>query len=1185
MNFQGNSPEYTAFALVAIESAWPNPEGGELSSDAYDLSLLNIDPAQTDTKTSVGRGKYSPTLQDYTEADVKTQRDYYRTQGYYKLIPLNVMQVKTSASKDGSSFQVTFTLDDIMMITDDDTSKALIHATGLPMNRMDLTESGLPGHLPVLREPMNDGPSHWKYVKDEELGLSRYRITGASSSFNIEDLVEANDTITIWIYHDPKDFYLKDSNAIVDNNTIQFNDSITNIIGSANRRNQFDSEKPTFVESMLGVIGLVNTYVSETIKNAIANKETNPDTPVVNKDNLYKILTSFVQEGATTSQSFDEKGALSDYTKLSFPGVLQGNKIYNGLILPYYSDLNKFTRSARLARRTAINHLISLLKETNNSKQFFEPLTTNSSFIPVQKYFSTIGLVTVSEANDFILSLNLFISGLHSQVSAYVKQYQARREITTTQQDFSNGRKCLTNASHGETPYLALKGQISDIQVSVGTTDGTHLVTLSGHGYEKILNTSEVFYDDIVFPSNTRIPLADYTTVYANMSPPRAILNIVSQWAAKQIIIGPSNNYSTLSFNRFLFIQSAAGEPADKVIKVTTSPDGPFKKDIILRGEFVYDTLTSSNFDISKLRIFTPLNYIDTSRVQEMIRTLDLSYAFHIQTIVNTAFELDTRRPIMENLKKIGGVANFYETFVDETGRLRYRLSFEAWERIVHPEYTPIIQDTDVLGGGAVFTTTDSQVRTVIDVKPIIGQSDINFTDLGWAGRSTPPAGKTPLNVDKNIPISSLSPEFFRYGMKTLKIDDNYTGEQGEARRKASLYREFYQRPLRGAKLKLRNNTSYRVGETALVALQTNKHRSRSLIDIPKVLDWLNYLKGHKDLIPWYIGVDPRLTHPDYYVQTQSYNPIPDTILQQQYVEDPHGFVLDQFIKTFKFLKDILPGINVITPEFFPPTYWFFTYLTHKFYSWNELTLKDSVIKDLYKYLLQGVILNKASAQKAAQIIFQEQEGIINAVKFHDFRAMSYYIEDVTHSFQQDSEATTSLQLNYGQDNLILLEPKRFLPIGFLSLTKSMKIGYEDETQDVFWLSDKSSTKKERTRSAIQNMYINQANEDLEFKKASFLYNSQIFRNTSNYMYELAIREGLNITTSAGAKSTSSTATPTTTSVKGANDSRALAMKVAKQLGVTDEKLIALAASKYHVTDTLTNEDVAAQIKSFYLSQ
>jgi hypothetical protein len=144
-----------------------------------------------------------------------------------------------------------------------------------------------------------------------------------------------------------------------------------------------------------------------------------------------------------------------------------------------------------------------------------------------------------------------------------------------------------------------------------------------------------------------------------------------------------------------------------------------------------------------------------------------------------------------------------------------------------------------------------------------------------------------------------------------------------------------------------------------------------------------------------------------------------------------------------------------------------------------------------------------------------------------NFRNTSYYIDSVKHSFVHGDSCTTSLTLTHGQDNLVLIEPYSMRPIGFMSTERRMRIGYDDAVVDQFGqyvYGDKNKNTKDRfmweevygdganlfgKRSDLQEFYIEQFYQDLNFKKSSFLYEAQKLRNASNFMYELSLDNNL----------------------------------------------------------------------------
>lgn len=1121
MRYEGNTPQYSAFAIVAIESVWPNPEGSELSPDTTDLTILGQD---SENYKSQIRDGFRP-----NGDGVETEEDYSKNQGYYKILPLNVVNLQTQTSLGGSSFSVTFTLDDLLLVLPEGSENLFRFATGLPISNNDLIESSSERGLPQLISPDGSDGANWEYVKDSDLGLSRYRITGPYSSFNVEDLVDVNDTVTIWIYHDPTDFYLKDGMPITSGDVLLPNDNITGVVGSADRQNQFSAATNNFDETFLFQIGLVNDIVSEAV--TLTEEDGVDQIAPVDRDNIVDIILVMSQEASSGILPDNAYQKIKDYVDETFPPSEGG---IGDIEREYISDILAITRridpvterptgplsDIGVMSQDRVNKLNNVINRLpmNASGDFVNPdesggeVSLSSSFVESSRVdLADLGFV---DLDKFIVSLNLFKNSINDKSRRYAENYLSRRSSVTANQVFSNGRRVLLNDSHGETPYLALKGVISSISTNIGTTEGAYTVTLSGVGYEKVLTTNEIFYEDLLYPEARYAPLTDYNTVYMNMSPPRAIHQIISRWAARQVVFGQPTTYSLLALNRNFNLRPPLGveeteEEEESVVKYEGGFPGASGQ-YPIRGTFVYsDYVGEGQQDPSVLRVFAPVNYLDTTRIREMATTLDKSYRDpSTEAAINTAQSLAGRESIMQNLRKIGGAAQFYEMFVDESGRFRYRVRFEALERTPNPLYTPILQDFDILSSGNSFSMDDSELATIVDVSPILTASVTAFGSLAFIGRSVPKAGTLPIDNVAPIPEESLSPDLHRYGMRTLKVQDLYQSERGGARRKAHLYRMFYGNPLKKATLRLRNNTSFRAGETVLVSLQKYKKRARTLIDLRRMRDWMNFLlRGeNKDLLEMYIGIEPRFLpdNKDSYSFTRGadFIPIPQEQIYQKYSENPHRFVAEAFRDTFQHLISVMPEINVITPEYFPPTYWYFQRQSGTFENWDRGNIRDSQIISLLSYMMRAsAIGDEASKREISNILsVTENQGIINAAKFHNFKATSYYIEGVSHKFTYGAEATTSLSLNFGQDSLVLLEPKSFLPIGFISLEKKMRIGYDDGEngyQPELWQEPFTD------KSALQNMYINQFIEDKKYKQASFLHRSQANRNSSNYMYEI----------------------------------------------------------------------------------
>lgn len=1131
MKYEGDAVQYTAFAIVAIESVWPNPDGNELLPDDTDLALIG---AEESTYKSETRGSFGVT--NTSSEGVVTERDYYGKQGYYKILPLNVTLAKTNTSLSGSTFTVTFTLDDLLLITSENDFNAFRYATGIPMSSNDLVESELVGALPQLLDAKSEG-GDWTYVKDSDLGLSRYRVSGASSSFNVEDLVDVNDTVTIWMYHDPQDFYFKDKlpeQDFFDENgeLLRFSESIKNVIGSGDRRNQFGTDRRSFDEKLLGDLGLINEIVSESMESLInsgADEEVViSQVPRVNRDNLYDYLLNFTTSATSGIPGLDVDKRINDSVEGAFRGV---DPTQLGLIKFVISKIYKPNSGVNVDDTGQINEdavgAVRVRGERNSVDKIIQALPDGSGPMllsydsenlddDVSSLFDYLELDSESDRSRFILGMNLFAANINTKTEEYARTYLTKKKVSRSRQTFVNGRTALINEAHGETPYLALKGSISSVVTNVGTSEGSYTVTVSGYGYEKVLNDSQVYYEDLMYTDINMQPMSDFQTIYVNMSPPRAIQHLINRWAPKQVLFGKPNEWSIDVSSSWLRLEA--------IVEPTEDPNENRKFSEVfgngvvpIRGVYTVSELTQENKP-ENIRLFTPVNYLDISRIQEMVRTLERSYRSpELEASLTTSVQVDGRTSIMENIRKVGGVANFYQYFVDEAGRFRYRLSFEAYERTPKPEYIPTIQDYDVLGDGTSFSVNDSELVTVVDVAPHSGNMGLSTVDLNLLGRNMPESGRAPLSGLENVNLEMISPELYRYGFRGVKILDLYQSDSGGAKRKAAMYRGFYGQPIKKANIRLRNNTSYRVGETVLVSLQKNKKRSRTLIDLNRWITWLTNLKGNPDLMRMYVGVDGRMLRraKDSFVLTAGeYNPFGDSEvsggvgleLYNKFNEDPHLFVLEAFLKTFEYMRDTLSGVNVVTPEYFPNLYWYYAELPGGAYGWDENRVDDEKILEAYTHSLKASVLGDSSSVERLREILASKEnpGIINSIRFQNFRATSYFIEGVSHNFSYGSDATTNVNGTFGQDNLVLLDPVNLLPFGFVSIERKMRILDEAESQAKLWQDYPN------TYSSLQNMYIEQFKEDELFKKASFLYNSQYYRNASNYMYEIGVvMEGL----------------------------------------------------------------------------
>jgi hypothetical protein len=1152
---------------------------------------------------------------DYNNLLKNSEDAYKKRRGYFKIIPLNITEVTTTFSPHDeeigrNTFNLSFTMDDIIIVADkyaESQIKNIPTAIPISLNSGELNS--------VFR-----GIDLTKIQNSEEiatLGLSAYRISGANFPFNVEDLIESNDTVTIWLYHDPSEF---DFVPAVGENTQKgmldafvFNKDFSYVIGNASRKSEDESNligrEINATQRILNSSGVLNPYTSP------LNRELLPD-----EENSYSSIQNLSPiDVLNIARSTGEFLALSPVNTGTTPiGKFSNSEFSQRARIGIDNVSNSFFPENQNLTKTQFSNLLETLYLSNSSNDFISSAQRASASTRIINSFEDI-LSLPEEQRVFVWNSKYGNRRLPGSTRTYSSLVPNPEDVFNALSDLSrpftnisnnvlntlrennvanlvepnipsssasgffNKRKYLSTSSHGETPYLALKGHVNSISVSYGSLGAVNKVSISGSGYDKILKDNRVYYEDLFYPSTTvNFNISEVNSIYLDMLPPSAILHFISKHAPKFIMFGTSTQghqdmlntainviaqYPTLGqsekraidernevaatgevsgiFNKDLVLEPEEIEEDSDYDVVSFVRDLYKNKKVLSRGQVAIDAnaLNSSEKNNNKsvlFRFFYPVNYINTTRMQEMIRViLKAYYESPDSANIQSPITISTSSSISNNIAAMNGDPLINHIFIDETGRLRQRISFEAWERTPNPVYIPTITDREVVAGDSSFSRDGSQVLTMVDIRPYFGGTV--FGDVRFAGRALSDGndyipvlltseGKSPLDNSNSVEedvtsdllkknfFETISEPFFRYGKRYKNITrDIYARDENAAKRKALLLQRFFEKPVKEAKISVLGNTSYRAGETVLVNLQSYKHRSSELIDVRKMLNWLKYLKSDNKLLELYVGIDERFLNEDTYYLT---NGILKNRQEFFWLRDySKEFVLDKFIDAFEYLNGEIPGNGpkYITPEFFPTTMWAFknqnTEIANKF----NKNLTNSQLFDFYNTIYNSLINGETSGIGEFLSIYPEA---INAIRFQNFKSTSYYIKSVSHNFIHGNTMTTKLDLTHGQDNLVILEPFTLRAIGFISIERRLKMGYDDvvvdsEGQNVYKNPNKQA--KERIlweeflikKSPVQIMYEEQFYQDRKFKESSFLYSSQKNKNSSNFMYELALDLGI----------------------------------------------------------------------------
>lgn len=1161
---------------------------------------------------------------------------YKKRKGYFKIIPLNVVSVKTSTSlpgdinNSGSTFDVSFTLDDLLIFADDFASQeiqgTLPKGTAVPVDIESVFDefSSYLSNDSLLSEFSNLTAS----------GLTSFRVSGDYLPFTIEDLIETNDTVTIWTYHDPKEF---DTLPYIDQESTSFdsftsNKDLTYVIGDGSRKSQDDynlsgstyTPPRTLAHSTLMNADLLDNYLSP---ESLAEETVNP--PSVSIIDVF----SFVEAAAETLDlsSYEPFEQNTERTSLTYETVVdfrleafytQAFNSRNSLAIEDFKSLmktiylpietynrvntnnripdsdksidksleliNKLTRSIRETLNKSGDELLSLLGNPNTIFDLPE-----TYYLSWQGDFSS---ETVSSGDnlvlgDFPVNQSLFqkLLDLRKPLSELIQSstdfLREQNQVTQNEASFPeenntffNKRRTLSSSSHGETCYLNLKGHVQSVSSTYNYSNGGHIVTLTGQGYEKVIKEHILYYEDLFAPKiGSYARVAEGNFIYSNTLAPKAILYFLETNAPRFFLVGRPSGFSLDAKNLSLqFSRSSIADEAEDEKNAVEDDDNPIissdvnitedtpdvlgdklsnfiqKEEALVRGSVVVefnvpqgeaypDEITNDgnikNRELS-LRLYYPVNYINTSRMREMIDTILEGYRENPQdALFKIPIQPESGSPISQNLERFNGPSTINHMFIDETGRFRQRIAFEALERTPDPQYIPIINETNT--SNISFSKDTNSIINVLDLQAQFFGNSNGVVNAYFPGRTiTKGNDYVPFNANFGATSADftsklfqndyevISESLFRYGLRYNRYLDIYSPSEQTAEIKSGIVQSFYDKPIKQASVEVRGDPSYRAGETTLVCLPKSKYRSKAVIDVKKMIDWLEYLREDKELREMYIGVDTRWLNNDYYYLTSNLDDSAEySYWVSKFKEDPYLFVLDQFIKTLGFVKNkISSGSNLvyITPEYFPTTYWAFTLgstgdVNSKF-SYDQS--KRTSVLDFYSTFYDRFLGKDESNEKLVDYL-SVNPNLLNAVKMQNFRCSSYYVEGVSHSYVHGSSCSTSLKLTHGQDNLVLLEPFSMKPIGFISAERKVMIGYDDvvigqdgstvyqdnpdyhTTQRRMWRQFKDK------KSDIQTMYIKQFYEDKTFKNLSFLYNSQKNRNSANFMYEIALTLGL----------------------------------------------------------------------------
>jgi hypothetical protein len=1114
--------QYTSFAIAVIESIWPNPQGTDYLGGDYNASQVIL-------------GKQSESV--IQNVQDQTAEDFTETGGWYKFIPMNIVSMKTSSSTtDSNSWNVTFTADDMIVI-----GKDAMEGIGVISDVLD-----------ALQDANNGGSLKFEDILKSSLvsssPLAPRRISLKDNFFNIQDLVTPNDTVCIWFYCDPADFMPIEAASRVLGKTRDPSHDLVEVIGSGNRVPQFVvGDDPSVAQSTIGVERVMYAKALATAEGkktpVFSHEETTSMGLFVGGEGLFYAT----EGGSVTSEAFMTAGKKTDDgTILANVKVLDNANVDQLLYYLHKNYPNDFkdmfnTQTSLASGTNTIKYTrglssqeVSIVKYLTNTWRFQQQLSGTDEQIranegsinstiksqnakynppsatgPEGKRLAELNRPTAVEvnqpfsANEYIAGREVFRHMLAQRAIDVSKSLTPKEgSIVANAQAGNIKRKMLSSSSFGENAYMIMKGHVKGISTSMSANSRT--ISLSGGGLEHPIEKHILFFDNLLDMFGASAYWQDYTSHLVNLDPPNQIRWILSRYAPKQLFWGPENEttaaqkmLSHLEVNKLTNFKYAGSKANSLVLtRGTLAFDKP-REGQVSPGQSTGQAQQTQNKDPYSIiteygRMGTPLTFYNTFRLGEI--TAAFENADPTGELGNTTnpVQPQEKTTVLNMVKQIAGASTIMEFFVDNLGYLIFRQAGEAWDRTPRPEFTPTIMDYNLISFN--YNENDENIVTLQDVvmnTVMLNGSTSASVGKYSVGRGISRKGGIPFSQAPDYTLMEplkaiLTPDFFRYGLRYNQIQDIFGGGGDAAKDKAGTIHRFYSKPIPRASVQLIADSSYRVGDTVYVHLGKSRKRMKNKMPIKDLISWVEKMTGvYEDM---YIGNEGRFEDTSVYTNPSFKSKTALGIKNYTKSEIRH-----HFLATLKKMEAW--GIKgSFSWDNFPTTLWY--------YLANPGSKESKVMIELYRRLLQTSVNQKEFDNDFGGI---DLNPYISKVKFNNFVSMCFYIENVSHTYDFPTKATTDLELSYGSETICLVHPLGEFPIGFIPIGRRVKDKFGDtsgagvatnleyyEIKDGPW----------------RKLMVEQFKQDKIHKDTSFVYRSSRYRNTANYLHQIAHQNG-----------------------------------------------------------------------------
>jgi len=672
--------------------------------------------------------------------------------GYYKIIPLNVVNISTSASKEGNSFTVELLPDYVYVLYD--------KIEYLPKEIRDaIGEKNLDSNLTLM-----------SYLDSFLLGTYTSSTTLQSAllpKLNLASVLSPMDTVSIYIARIPE--YISDSlesiffgqnpgrikeidfRKITSGKAVKYlyeaGINISDLVKLLDRPASF-SEKlyvfrkysPNFLITQVGlgkdgILGtlIVRVYGNNDYRKSVWEQEK-------------KLFQNFPNSITEVQQLIGSILARKYVLAVKNGGVNERNRVINNII----SNIDSYYKSNPISHFiswSAYQTMLSIFAQMfgENYLNYKSP-SFRDIVMPIIKSFVIENLFKDSYPTALYSYDDLEIRNAAKRLSDYLSNLGVRDVFGKNSPDniytvykegvnvlfklVMNNIKTIKGSGllndnigakefidekvegitfkanqSGDGLALVLRGHITSISENFSIALGTASKSfrISGKGFEHPLESHEIFFDKVSIKLVSQ-PVENFSVAISD--PISAVKRILENFAPPRIV-GRDLDADTLNvkivqdrgFNAFLKVKGRYG-------------DSPTKYPYIIHG----NTLAPSYLaDYSDLKIFTPIHYVSTNLISS------LESVYRGLTNAQSPFfginrNLPDRSSVLKAIKDAVSYNSLYRVFVNQFGELNLTFDISSISVPFSLSIIPPITDESFISGE--LSVDEKNVSTMVEVIP-----------------------------------------------------------------------------------------------------------------------------------------------------------------------------------------------------------------------------------------------------------------------------------------------------------------------------------------------------------------------------------------------------------------------------------------------------------------------------------